>query len=118
MIGPRWQITTYVPVDEEAEFRVYARSLGIDASSLLVILTLRAGRVGPSEQEIEETARRAPSGPAKITAHFADEAVYAKAGKVIENAPGGLSQSRFCGVLIRLELERRWLSGELGVDSR
>lgn len=114
----RWQVSTYISTDEKRQFRDYARSMGIDGSSLLVLLMLRAGRVGPSQQQVEEAARRATTGADKITAHFADEDVYAKVVSVLENVPGGLNPSRLCGVLIRLELEERWLAREVGIDSR
>lgn len=114
----RWQITTRLPHDEELLFRDHARQMGLDASSLIVLIMLRAGRVGPNDLQIRKVATRAVSGPGKITAHISDPEVYQKVAEVMDNAPSGLSPSRLRRVLIALELEENWLGGEVGVDSR
>lgn len=113
----RRQITGYIPCEDHAEFHAYARSLGLDGSKLLVLLLLRASRVGPSERTIQEAIERAAGGPAKITAHFVTEDVYARAASVVENGPYHSGASRVFSALIRLELDERWLGAELGVDS-
>ncbi|MEH3102641.1 MAG: hypothetical protein PGN12_01885 [Sphingomonas phyllosphaerae] len=114
----RRQVTAYMPEQEAQNFHTYARVAGIDASSLLVLLLLRAGRVGLSEQRIQEISRRTTSGPGKITAHFVSNDVYERASGVLRDGSGGLNPSGFCRVLVRLELEERWLAGEVGLDSR
>lgn len=109
-MSKRRQIRAYVAADEHALFKEYARSIGLDQSSLLILLILRAGRFGPSDWErLLDASGRVVTGKAKVTAHVKEADVYAKVVSVPDMCPYGLSLGRICAALVRLELEERWL---------
>lgn len=103
--------------DLERDFRARARRMGLDASSLLVLIMLRSARIAPSAQQIARVADRIASGPEKITAHIAEEEVYERVSRAMDEAPGDLTPSQFRRALMALELEEGWLGRQLGVDS-
>ena len=106
----RRQIRAYVTSQERDLFKNYAQSVGLDQSSLLVLLMLRAGQFGlPEWERVGDASRRVVSGKAKITAHLKESAVYVKVASLSEKCPSGLSQVQICGALVRLELEERWM---------
>lgn len=111
----RHQIRTYVTESERDTFAEYARSIGLDQSSLLVLLMLRAVRFGHSDwTRLREAAGRVVIGKAKITAHVTEPSVYSKVASLVVICPDDLSQARICGALVRLELEEKWLGTIVG----
>lgn len=110
------QVTAYLPAAEEEAFRRYARSLGLDKSSLAKLLLVRETRLGRLTSLANHRHRTPLAACVKVTAHAVDETVKDALMRSAERLRVGLGVA--ASIVIRAELHERWLERSMSwIDS-
>lgn len=110
------QIIGYLTPDQAAAFQEHAASGGIDASALanlLIVRELLICRLADLKARID--ADLPPGDRMKVTAHQSDNATKLAFGA--HAASVGLKPSPAAAILFRAELEERWLTFCLTLNS-
>ena len=107
------QITSYLPAEEESEFRDYAAMLGIDKSALANLL-IRREIARDRLNELGRFGHQMPrSACTKVTAHVDDAT---KTAFAVHSARHALRPGVAAGLLFRAELAEHWLQHSLGIN--
>jgi hypothetical protein len=105
------QVTGYVSPLEREVFEAYATSFDLDVGTLMLLLIVRELQLARLALLRERFDTPEMPERTKVTAHAKSAAV--KAGIIETARRASLSTSRVCAVLLRAELEERWLERAL-----